>query len=223
MSKIVHRIDAPLIPGAVMGSMGNAVDDWVPHVDIRGSHVNPGPEHLFTIAELTVLHAGEQIHVFLNAAVPVRAFLASLCKGAAHGTDFLRRAVIHIGLASLDKLNRKIIQLPKIIRCVKHPVIPAEAQPLYIRLNGVNVLHVLLHRVSVIKAQVALAPILLGQPEVQADGLGMSHMQVAVRLRWKTSMDPLPIAAVLQIVIYFILDKIRSSIQNFRHKICLLN
>ena len=41
--KVIHRIDTPFIPGIVMVHMGHPVDDRIPHVDIRRSHIDLRP------------------------------------------------------------------------------------------------------------------------------------------------------------------------------------
>ncbi len=56
-------------------------------------------------------------------------------------------------------------------------------------LDGLDVLHVLLGGVGVIHTQVAQAAVLLGGAEVDAQGLTVADVQVAVGLRGKTGMD----------------------------------
>ena len=41
---VVHRIDAPLVAGAVMFGMQNAVHHRVAHVEVGRRHVDPGPQ-----------------------------------------------------------------------------------------------------------------------------------------------------------------------------------
>ncbi len=63
---------------------------------------------------------------------------------------------------------------------------PVESQPLYVPLNGLGVLHVLGGRVGVIEAQVTAPVKVRRHGEVEADGLGVSNMQVAVGLGRET-------------------------------------
>ena len=65
---------------------------------------------------------------------------------------------------------------------------PLEAQPLHVLLDGVDVLGVFLHGVGVVKAQVAQPAVFLGQTEIDADGLGMAYVQVAVGFGRKTGV-----------------------------------
>ena len=57
-------------------------------------------------------------------------------------------------------------------------------------LDGIDVLVLLLGRVGVVVAQVALAAVLCGDAEVQADRLGVADVQVAVGLRRETRRHP---------------------------------
>jgi hypothetical protein len=45
-------------------------------------------------------------------------------------------------------------------------------------------------RVGVVEAQVADAAVLLGEPEVEGDALGVANVQVAVRLGREAGADP---------------------------------
>ena len=63
---------------------------------------------------------------------------------------------------------------------------PAGDEPLHVRGDGVDVLDVLLGRVRVVHAQVALPAELPGDAEVQADGLGVADVEVTVGLRRET-------------------------------------
>ena len=62
---------------------------------------------------------------------------------------------------------------------------PVEPEPADVGLDGVDVLLLFLHRVGVVEAQVAAAAELAGDAEVEADGLGVADVEVAVRLRGK--------------------------------------
>ena len=64
----------------------------------------------------------------------------------------------------------------------------------------VDVLDVFLGRVGVVEAQVAGAARLLGDPEVQADGLGVPDMQIAVRFGRKPRRHPPTVLPRRQIV-----------------------
>ena len=61
-----------------------------------------------------------------------------------------------------------------------HVAGPLEAQPLDVFLNGFDVFGVFLDGVGIVEAQVAQAAVFLGQSEIDAYGLGVAYVQVAV-------------------------------------------
>ncbi len=219
MCEIIHWVNAPSIPGTVMGGMGNTVDNRITHIDIWRCHVDLGSQYLLPIGELAVFHASKEIHILLNAAVPIWAFLACLSQGATHAADFLGSGIIYIGLAIFNELYGKFIELLKVVRCIEHPLIPAKAQPFYILLDGIHIFHVFLYRICIIKAEVAQSIVLLRQSKVQANGLGVANMEIAIWLWRKTGVDTLAVTAIFQVVIYFILNKIGRIRQNLWHKL----
>ncbi len=60
MGEVVEGIDAPLIPGIVMGGVNDTVDERVPHVHIGGGHVDLSPEHPGTVGKFPIFHAFKQ-------------------------------------------------------------------------------------------------------------------------------------------------------------------
>ena len=89
-----------------------------------------------------------------------------------------------------------LVQLLKVVRRVIQVLVPVESQPLDVGQYGLDVFDVLARGVGVVKPHVAAgAGILLAHAEVQADGLGMPDVQVAIRLRWKAGNDPAVISA----------------------------
>jgi hypothetical protein len=66
---------------------------------------------------------------------------------------------------------------------------PGANEPFDVFGDGVDVLHVLLGRVGVIHPQVADAGELAGDAEVQANGLGMADVEVAIRLGREPRVD----------------------------------
>ena len=68
---VVHGVDAPLVAGAVMGDVENAVHDGVAHVEVGRGHVDFGAKDAGAIGEFAGLHAGEEVEVFFDGAVTV--------------------------------------------------------------------------------------------------------------------------------------------------------
>src|SRR5262249_13338762 len=66
---------------------------------------------------------------------------------------------------------------------------PVEAQPANVLLDRIDVLLLLLDRVGVVEAQVAAAAELLGNPEVERDRLGVTDVEVPVRLGREAGHD----------------------------------
>ena len=67
---------------------------------------------------------------------------------------------------------------------------PALDQPADVAGDGLHVLRVLLDRVGVVETQVADAVVLARDTEIEADGLGMAEVQVAVGLGREPRDDP---------------------------------
>ena len=86
---------------------------------------------------------------------------------------------------------------------------PIEAKPADIRLYGIDVFHVFLCRVGVIKPQVTDAAIFLCQTEVQTDALDVTDMQIAVGFRREASDDLVVwYSAFPKVVLNYLLDKV---------------
>ncbi len=64
-------------------------------------------------------------------------------------------------------------------------------------------------RVGVVEAKVAVAAVLLGHAEVEADRLGVADVQIAVRLRGKTGHDAAAVLARAEVVLDDLADEIR--------------
>ena len=62
------------------------------------------------------------------------------------------------------------------------------AQPPNTVLDGVDVLSLFLPRIGVIEAQIGVPQELIGEPEIQVDGLGVANVQVAVGLGRKARL-----------------------------------
>ena len=188
MREVVHRVDAPLVAGAVMGGMADAVDGGVAHHDIGGSHVDLGAQNVLAVFEFTGLHAAEEVEAFFGGAVAPRGGDAGLGEGAAVFADLLGVQLVHVGLAHHDELFGVFVELVEVVGSVVHVAFPLEAEPLHVLLDGFDVFGIFLHRVGIVEAQVALAVIFLCKAEVDADGLRVPDVQIAVGLRREAGM-----------------------------------
>ena len=102
VGKIVHWINAPLIPCVVMAHTGYTINNRVSHIDIWGSHIDLSAKHLLTVLILSFLHLLKQAQIFLYTAVPVRTFLARSCKIASVFPDLLCCQIADKGLSLLN-------------------------------------------------------------------------------------------------------------------------
>ena len=185
--EIVHRIDAPLVALSVMVHVADAVNDGVAHVEVAGGQVDLRAQRAASLGELAVFHALEQVEVFLDGAVAVRAY-GGLADIAAELAELFRRQVADVGKALFDEFHGKFVVLFKIIRAVEEPVAPVKAQPVDIGLDGVNIFGVFLRRVGVVHAQVAQAAEFFRCAEIDGQRLTVADVQIPVRLRRETGV-----------------------------------
>ncbi len=101
--------------GMMMFGVANAIEQRIAHPDVRRSHVNFGAERPFAVGKLAILHPGEQIQVFLDAAVAERTFLGV----PAILVGFFGRQVADIGLALCDEGDGIFVNLVEIVGGVK--------------------------------------------------------------------------------------------------------
>ena len=187
MRKVVHRVYAPLVTRLVVGDVSNTVDNGVTHIDVGGSHINLCTKHAFAVCKFALCHSLEKVKVFLDASVTVGAVFAGLGKRAAVFSDFVRSEVADVSLAVLDELYSTFVYKIKIAGGIV-ALVPLEAEPLNVFLNGVNVLNVLLGGVGVVKTEVAYTAVLFCRCKVNADGLGVAYVEIAVGLGWETGL-----------------------------------
>jgi hypothetical protein len=109
------------------------------------------------------------------------------------------RQRVHIGKPSRDQPLGELVQLLVVVGGVVLAVAPLEAEPAHILPDRVDILHVFLDGVGVVEAEVALSAELLRDAEVEADGLGVADVQVAVRLGRKPRDDAAAIASCVAV------------------------
>ena len=108
VGEIVARIDAPLVAGARMAGVQDAVERGIAQIDVARRHVDLGAQHPRAVRELAGAHAAEQIEVLLDA--------------AARGTGCACRArsACRASRASRPATGRRRYALPARIRCSAH-------------------------------------------------------------------------------------------------------
>ncbi len=186
----VHRVHAPLVAGAMVRCLPDTVDGRVAQVEIGRRHVYLGAQHVLALLEAPVAHPAEQLQVLLDAAVPVGAVPARLGVRAAQRAHLLGVEAVHVGVAVLDQALRRVVHEVEVVAGVVQVRAPVKAQPFDRGDYRVDVFQLFLLRVGVVEAQVARAAVVEREPEVEADGLGVPDVEIAVRLRGKTRADP---------------------------------
>ena len=180
--EVVHRVDAPLVAGVVVGDLADAVDGGVAQVDIGRGHVDLGAEDGLALVVGAGAHFLKLGEVLPDGAVAVRAVLAGRFEVAAVFAKFVLSEVADEGLAGADELQRALVHEIEIVRGVVVVGAPgrnrASARPRgWIR----RIPDIFLGGIGVVHAQVALTGVFGGEAEIQADGFGVADVQVAVR------------------------------------------
>ena len=209
---VVHRVDAPLVAGAVVVTVEDTVHDGIAHVHVGGGHAGFGAQHLAPIGELAGFHAAKEVEVLFHGAVAVRALGAGFGGYAAARADLLLALVVHVGETVHNQLLRPFIKLVEVVGGIVL-LGPLKAEPRNIFLDGIHVLHIFLDRVGVIEAEVAETVVFFCNSEVQADGLGVADVQIAVRFRRKTGVNFRSVFAVGQVFLNDFFNKIHSSVE----------
>ena len=76
--KIIHRVYAPLVAGAVVVRMLNAVKHWIAHEHIGMRHINFRSQRFTAIRENPCFHFLKKLQVFFCTAIAVGAVFAGL-------------------------------------------------------------------------------------------------------------------------------------------------
>ncbi len=187
----------------------DAVDDGVAEVHVGACHVYLGAKHHRALGQLAAVHLLKKCKTLLCGTVAVRTRRAGLRRRPLLGGYLLARLLVHVCLSLLDEAHGEVPKLLEIVgRMVD--VAPLEAEPLYVLLDGLHVLRVLFLRIGVVKAQVAHSAEFLSHPEVHAYGLGVPYVQIAVGLGREARLKPPPVLALLEVVLYNLLDEVQA-------------
>ena len=158
----------------------------------------------------------KKVEAFLGGAVAVRAGGAGGGRRALLGGYLLGGLLVHVGQAALNEVDGQVEQLLEVVGRVID-FLPLEAEPADVFHDGIDVFHVFLHGIGVIEAEVARAAVPLGDAEVDADGLGVADVQVAVGLGRETGLHAACVAAFLQVLFYDCFDEVQAFCGRFFH------
>lgn len=188
---IIGGVQTPLAARPVMDHpVADAVEDGVAQIQIGRGHVDLGPQGQGPIGKRTGPHAREEVQVFRHRTLAVWALLSGFGQGTAVRAYLLRIQRADVGSALLDQLDGEPVELFEVIGGKIEPLSPGVAQPTHVLLDRRHVLLVLFVRVGIVEAQVADTLVIPSDPEIEHDGLGMTDVQITVRLRRKTGDDP---------------------------------
>src|SRR5206468_1055503 len=117
-------------------------------------------------------------------------------------------------------MYRGLIESLEVIRGVEHSILPVETHPAHVVLDSLNVFEVLLSGIGVVESEIRAAAEFLGDSKVEADGLSVADVQIAVRLGGKTSDHSPAVLAGLQISFDDLADEV-PCLGIVRHWHCL--
>ena len=190
----------PFIANMLMRHIKYAINYGVAQIYVWRLHINLSAKAFFAVGELARRHTVEQIEVFLDRAVAVRAVLAGGVKIASVFAYLRRCQIIDIRLAHVDELYSAVVHYVKIVRSVHYILDFMTDEPLDVLDNRVDILHILFNRVGIIKAQIAHAAVFLSGAEIDRNRLCMADVQISVRLGRKTGVN-LCVHAVFEILV----------------------
>ena len=188
MRKIVHRINAPLIPRAMMSSPQNSVYNRVAHIYVRRRHIYFRSERLFAVGIFAVFHFFKKFKVLFDRTVSVRRLNACRRKRSAICANLVSRKVAHKSQTFLYENDCLFVHNVEIVGSIKFSV-PAVTEPLDIFFYRFDVFDVFFRRICVVETQITFAVKFLFYAEVYRYCFCVSDMQIAVRFGRKTSDD----------------------------------
>ena len=205
--KVIHGIRVPLVACTPMRHIQHAIEDGVTEVHVRTCHVNLGAQHHLARFHLARIHLLKKTEALLCRTVTIRRVCSCLCWSSFLLSNLFCRLLIDVGPSLLNQRNSKIPQLLEIITGIID-VAPFEAQPLNVSLDCLNILCIFLLRVCIVHAKVAHATIFLSHTKVKRYRLGMSYMQIAIRLGRKTCLHPPSVLTFGQILHQLFFNKV---------------
>ena len=208
--EVVHRVDAPVVAGAVMVAALDAVHRRVAHQNVRRGHIDLRAQHAAAVREFAVLHALEQVEVFLDAAVAVRAVHARLGERAAVLAHLLGRLIVDVGKTLFDHAAGDLVQAREEI-AGEVQLRPVKAQPFDVALDAFHEYGIFFGGIGVVEAKVAGAAVFLCNAEIDAQRLYVADVQVSVRLRREAGFDVVK-ASLLKVLLDIFFDEVCGAL-----------
>ena len=180
----------------VVRHMADAVYDRIAEMDVGRGHVDLGPEAPFAVGILAVAHRVEYLKVAFRGRIARRRRGSRTLRNAAIRLPLVLREVAAVGLAPPYELLRnrehRIEHVGGVVEARLARVSlarPLKAEPLDVALDVLGVFVGFLRGIRVVEPKMALAAKKLRHPEINADGLCVPDVYVAVRLRRKARHD----------------------------------
>jgi len=211
VGKVIHGVCFPCFACTVMGRFYYAVDNRVAEVHIGACHIYFGTQHHLSFFYFSGVHLLEQFECLLYRAVAVRAFYTRLGGRAFLCGNHFGALFVYISFSFLDETDGEVPQLLEVVGCIIF-ISPLESEPLDIFLDGFHIFHVFFGRVGVVETQVTYSTIACGYPKIQANGLGMTDVEITVGLRRETGLDFSSVFTFLQVVLYCLFDEVQTSL-----------
>ncbi len=210
--KVIRGIDAPCGPCPIVSGVSDPIEDRVPQIDVWGAHIDFGAQDMGSIGKLSGSHAGKEIHILVGGSVPIRTVSAWFSERAAVFSYLIRREAIDVGFSFLNQNNGEGIELLEIIRRIEHLAVPIKSQPSDVVLYGLNVLGIFGGGIRVVESQMAdSSGGLVRDPKIKHDGLGVTDVEISIRLRRKSRDDPSAMLARRAICCHEISNEIRRG------------
>ena len=181
VGEVVHGVHAPSIAGALVGSVSNAINHRITHIQIWRGHINFQARHMGPVRKFSSPHASKQVYILIYRTLTVRAVFAGLRQRATGGANFLRVQRTDVGLAIAHQCFSVVVDLLKIVRRMGNGL-PLKTQPRHIVLNGFHIFVAFFDGVGVIKAQVGCTAIFFSDTKIQTDAFGVTDMQESIGL-----------------------------------------
>ena len=161
-------------------------------MDVRRCHVDLRAEAPFAVRVLAVAHLVEDLEIALGSRIARGTGLAGFLGNAAVFLPLVLSEIAAVGLSLPDQILGDLVHRVEHVRGVVEAGLtriafagPLEAEPVDVLLDVLGVFVGLLSRIRVVEAEMALAVHELGHAEVDAHGLSVADVDVAVRFRRK--------------------------------------
>ena len=191
--------------------LDDAIHDWVAEMHVGGSHVDFCAQHHCAFFKFSGIHALEQIEVFLYRTIAKRTFDTGLGRSSFLFGNLFGCLFVDVCFAFFDHANGKLVKLWEIVGSIVFSVAPIVTKPFDVFPYGIHVFDVFFDGIGVVEAEIARAAKFFGNAKIHANSFGMANMQVSIRFRRETRVEPSSILAIFKIVGNDLFYKIQTT------------